>query len=431
MYTFERSHFRFVEISVPTGACYVTNPRYRVLAVASHPVQYMSPVLRRLAQTPELELNVAYCTLRGAEAMHDPEFNAVVKWDVPLLDGYGWVEVENRGSGAESFFGLYNLGLWKLIRGGSYDAVLCYLSYLRASFWISYAACKFSKTAFLFGTDASSLTSRVASRWKYYLKKASWPLLFSLADQVFVPSSATRDLMFSLRVPSSRVTLTPYVVDNDWWIAEAHKVDRDAVRAKWGAGSSTVVILFCAKLQPWKRPMDLLLAFAKLSADEKARAVLVYAGEGHQRAELEKRASSLGITDRVRFLGFVNQSQLPGVYTAADLMVLPSEYEPFAVVVNEASCCGCPVAVSDRVGAGRDLVEPVNPELIFPCGNLQALAGILHSSIVDREKFVEAGRRARNRMETWSVRESISGAVDAITRAVARRNKLDDIGNKQ
>src|SRR5664279_2060169 len=51
------------------GACYVTNRPYRVLAVASHPVQYMSPVLRRLAQAPEVQLKVAYCSLQGAEAM--------------------------------------------------------------------------------------------------------------------------------------------------------------------------------------------------------------------------------------------------------------------------------------------------------------------------------------------------------------------------
>jgi glycosyltransferase involved in cell wall biosynthesis len=402
----------------------VTNCRYRVLAVASHPVQYMSPVLRRLAQAPEIELKVAYCSLRGAEAMHDPEFNATVKWDIPLLDGYEWVEMGNQGSGEESFFGLNNPGLWKEIRTGKYDAVLCYVSYLRVSFWISCAACKISKTAFLFGTDASSLVSRAASRWKYYLKRAYWPVLFSLADQVFVPSSATRDLMLSVRVPSSKISMTPYVVDNDWWVAESGKVDRNAIRASWGASSSTAVFLFCAKLQRWKRPMDLLLAFSELSTEERAQAILVFAGEGHQRSELEKNAASLGVADRVRFLGFVNQSRLPGVYTSADLLVLPSEYEPFAVVVNEASCCSCPVAVSDRVGAGRDLVGPVNPGLIFPCGDIGALASILNKCILGRELFAEAGRCARKRMETWSLRESITGAVDAVQRAVARARPI-------
>ena len=55
------------------------------------------------------------------------------------------------------------------------------------------------------------------------------------------------------------------------------------------------------------------------------------------------------------------------------------------------------MAVSDRVGAGRDLVEPVNPGLIFPCGDVDALAKILRDCILDREKFAQAGRNARKR----------------------------------
>jgi glycosyltransferase involved in cell wall biosynthesis len=72
--------------------------------------------------------------------------------------------------------------------------------------------------------------------------------------------------------------------------------------------------------------------------------------DGPLRAELESEASTLGIDSRVRFVGFVKQSRLPALYTAADVMVLPSEYEPFGVVVNEAMCCGCPVISSDSVG---------------------------------------------------------------------------------
>src|SRR6267378_1996005 len=76
--------------------------RYRVLAVATHPVQYMTPIFRRMAEHPLLDFQVAYCSLRGAEAGHDPEFGADIQWDVPLLDGYSWTHVPNRGSAAES-----------------------------------------------------------------------------------------------------------------------------------------------------------------------------------------------------------------------------------------------------------------------------------------------------------------------------------------
>src|ERR1700756_3256372 len=108
--------------------------RFKVLAIATHPVQYMAPLFRRMAQEPALDLQVAYCSLRGATvANYDPDFQASVQWDVPLLDGYHWVEVPNQGTGEESFWGLRNPSLRELIRTGKFDAVLCYVGYVRAS----------------------------------------------------------------------------------------------------------------------------------------------------------------------------------------------------------------------------------------------------------------------------------------------------------
>ena len=83
--------------------------------------------------------------------------------------------------------------------------------------------------------------------------------------------------------------------------------------------------------------MDLLRAYAQ-AQPENSR--LIFAGEGALRKELEAEALRLGIPRQVLFLGFVNQSALPALYKLVDLMVLPSAYEPFAVVVNEAMCCG-------------------------------------------------------------------------------------------
>jgi hypothetical protein len=65
----------------------MSDRRYRVLAVATHLVQYMTPIFRRMAEHPSLDFQVAYCSMRGAEASHDPEFGANIQWDVPVLDG--------------------------------------------------------------------------------------------------------------------------------------------------------------------------------------------------------------------------------------------------------------------------------------------------------------------------------------------------------
>ena len=395
----------------------MAEPKFRILAVCSHAVQYMSPLLRRLESDPRVDLQVAYCSLRGAEAGLDPDFNTTVKWDLPLLDGYSWQEIPNRGSGDEGFFGLYNPGLWKVIRRGNFDAVLCFTGYIRASFWISYFAAKFSRAAFLFGCDQNSLEPRDGRAWKRWVKNLSWPILYGLADQVVVSSNAARSLIISLGIPEEDVTLTPLVVDNDWWNARAREVNRDAVRATWGAAPDTQVVLFCGKLQPWKCPLDLLHAFATIND---ARSLLVIAGEGPQREELQAEAGRLGVADRVRMLGFVNQSDLPAVYTSADVLVLPSAFEPFAAVVAEASCCGCPVIASDCVGAAPDLIAPVNPDFVFPAGNVDALTEVLRQAISSKSALAEFGRKARARMDTWSYRENIDGTVRAIARAVRK-----------
>ena len=329
----------------------MTERKYRVLFVCSHPVQYAAPVFREMTQRGDLDIQVAYCSLQGAEPGVDAGFGVEVAWDVPLLEGYPWLQVPNRSPwpGSGRFFGLFNPGLWDLVRERKYDAVVIYTGYRCADFWIVAAAAKLSGVPLLFGTDANSLGSVNGRRWKSWLKRFCLPAVFRLAD---VSISTGAALLRSLGTEEERLVVTPYVVDNDWWTREAARADPAAVRREWNVPESAAVALFCAKLQPWKRPHDVLRAFAKAGAPQ---AHLVYAGEGPLRGELEAEAKSLGIAANVRFLGFRNQSQLPAVYRAADLLVLPSEYEPFGVVVNEAMLCGCPVAVSDRVGRNRPL----------------------------------------------------------------------------
>jgi glycosyltransferase involved in cell wall biosynthesis len=394
--------------------------RFRVLMIASHPVQYHGQLFRRTATCPNLDLHVAYCSLRGAETGHDPEFGANIQWDVPLLDGYHWTHVPNMGPGDESFLGIFNPGLWNLIRDGKFDAVISFVGYVRATFWIAYLAARASGAAFLFGCDQGSLDSRDGRRWKSQAKRLAWPLLYRLADHVLVSSTRARQLIRSLGIPEERISLTLLVVDNDWWMARAADVDRAAVRSSWGASEKDVVFLYCAKLQPWKRPLDLLRAFARVG---QTNSLLVFAGEGPQRPELEAEAAALGVASRVRFLGFLNQSQLPAVYKSADLMILPSAYEPFAVVVNEAMCCGCPVAVSDQVGAGPDLVAPVNPGFIFPAGDVEALATLMSGVLSDPAQLREWSRRSLARMHDWSPERGIAATVDAIRAAVFRRGR--------
>src|SRR6202521_317994 len=132
--------------------------KYRILLVSTHPVQYAAPTFRKLAEQPELDVLVAYCSLQGADLGVDPEFNVPVAWDVPLLDGYRWVHVPNKSlrAGLGRFWGLVNPGLWKLVRRGGFDAVVLY-GYAYASLWIALAAAKSKRIPIMISSDTVKL----------------------------------------------------------------------------------------------------------------------------------------------------------------------------------------------------------------------------------------------------------------------------------
>jgi glycosyltransferase involved in cell wall biosynthesis len=405
----------------------MTQRPLRVLFVGTHPVQYSSPMFRLYAKDPRLEIQVAYCSLQGAEAEVDLDFGVEVKWDVPLLEGYPWVAVPNRSwsPGLGSFFGLFNPGIWSLIRSGNFDAAVFYTGYVYATFWIAVVAAKLSGLPILFGTDSHDLAPRDNKGWKRRIKKLLWPGLFGLADVVIVPSSGGAALICSLGIAEERIVVTPYCVDNDWWIAESSRVDREAVRRRWGVPRDASVVLFCAKLQPWKRPQDVLRAFA--GADS-PNAYLVFVGDGAMRSVLELEANSLGISDKVRFLGFVNQSGLPETYSASDILVLASEYEPFGVVVNEAMLCGGAVIVSDRVGARFDLVRDGETGFVFPMGDVAALSALLREALQSPESLKRVGEAARERMASWSPPQNRDALIMALEQAL--RLKAGDSGRR-
>jgi glycosyltransferase involved in cell wall biosynthesis len=376
-----------------------------------------------MAAHPRLDVHVAYCSLQGAQTGIDPDFGREIKWDIPLLDGYPWSHVQNRSvrPGLGRFWGLVNPGLWQMVTRGRYDAVILYTGYSYASFWIAVAAAKLSGAAVLFGTDASSNQPRKGSWWKLPFKSFVLSAIYRLADGKWAASSAGKEYLKTLKVPEREIGVVPLVVDNDWWSVRASKVDRVAQRWDWGIPESARVVLFCAKLQPWKGPMDLLRAFALADVPD---AHLVFAGDGPLSASLLSETQSLGIPSRVHFLGFKNQTDLPAVYKSADLFVLPSRYDPCPAVVCEAMLCGLPVLLSDEIRGRFELIDPGQTGFIFRCGNIEGLATLLRKVLMDPQRLASMGLAAREIMNNCSPQTNVRDFVELLDRASQTRPLL-------
>jgi glycosyltransferase involved in cell wall biosynthesis len=213
-------------------------------------------------------------------------------------------------------------------------------------------------------------------------------------------------------IEETRILLSPYTIDVERFRA-ARRLTRQQARKRVGVPDGRPVVLFAGKLTARKRPVDLVRAIRRL--DVPVRLVVAGTGELHEQVVAQARYCGVPVTD----LGFVNQSEIPYVYRAADILAMPSAWEPWGLAVNEAMACGTPVVCSTGVSAADDLVQPLGDQLVHPTGDAEALSSALRSAMTGSQDGLE--RRVVERIDQWTHREAVAGLLEAFDVAVGAR----------
>ncbi len=186
------------------------------------------------------------------------------------------------------------------------------------------------------------------------------------ADALIAPSESTRaDLLRLLHPAPGKVWVIPYgVADRLRPVAPADAIDR--ARRKWNLAAP--FLLYVGNLEPRKNIPLLLRAFKRL-VDRGRPHALVFAGSpGWQERGIFRTVERLGLGERVRFLGYLPQEDLPVLYSAAQVFVYPSLYEGFGLPVLEAMACGVPVVTSNLssmpqvAGDAALLIDPLSEQ---------------------------------------------------------------------
>ena len=157
---------------------------------------------------------------------------------------------------------------------------------------------------------------------------------------------------------------------------------------------------FCGQMIARKGLDHLLAAFSAL-AERRPRVRLLLAG---REAELLALLAALpeAVRARIEYAGFQPPEELPRYFARADVFILPSRYDGWGVVVNQAIGAGLPVICSDAVGAGYDLVEEGVNGLLFPAGNAGALAECMERFAARPALAAEWGAASRAKADAWT-----------------------------
>jgi len=176
-------------------------------------------------------------------------------------------------------------------------------------------------------------------------------------------------------------------------------------RSELARDVSTSIVLTVARLDAQKGIAHLLDAAVAVP-----RASFAIAGEGPDRAALEQRAATLGVSDRVRFLG--HRHDVPALLAAADLFVLPSLYEGLPLAVLEAMAAGVPV-IATSVGGTAEVVRDGETGTLVPPADADTLSSAIARTLADRQ---QASRLALAARSLVAQEHSVTSMVGSVSR---------------
>lgn len=392
-------------------------------------------MLKRLNESG-LHMCTYFATDITSQAHYDPGYDREITWDVPLLEGYEYEVLPllltkiPRWRGFRRFLKATR----QVLARDTPDAVWVH-GWGNAYSLAAIVAAWLDGLPIMIRGESQLGSLRGTWLWRRFHR---WLLsrLFRKIDYFLAIGSANKDFYKAYGVDSEKIVEVPFAADNAFFQARIKTAvgKLGSLRASLGISEDAFVILFSGRLVREKDAGTLIratgrlaehltvIAQAGLQARQRTNLVLLIVGDGELRSELESLANREA-PGLVHFLGFQNQRDLPDYYALCDVMVLPSLFEPWGLVVNEVMNAGKPVIVSDRVGSAADLVSSDKNGFVFPAGDVDALCGSLEKLVLEPSTTLGAGAASLEIISRWSYEEDVAGIRDACLRLASRDNQ--------
>jgi glycosyltransferase involved in cell wall biosynthesis len=294
-----------------------------------------------------------------------------------------------------------------------YDAVIMH-GWWGASNLLAYLTAFVRGLPVLVHSDRNALMAQTS--W-FRTSAVRW--LFRRISAFLVVGKRNADFYRNYGVPDSKMFLTPLAVDNEFYTREAARLasERPALRKQLGIAPEDCAILYVGRFVPEKGVPDLLTAFKELAT---SRAHLVLAGAGPEGDRLKEIVAANHL-EHVHFVGSKSYEELPECYALADVLVVPSQTEPWAVVVNEAMNFALPVVATRQVGAADDLVEEGVSGFRFQAGDTATLAALLRRLVENPALRHAMGEAALPAIRDWDFERGTEGVLAALRSLLPNR----------
>ncbi|MEW6731316.1 MAG: glycosyltransferase family 4 protein [Acidobacteriota bacterium] len=340
--------------------------------LVSHPIQYQAPLFRRLAASDKIDFVALFGSDFGLQPSYDSQFGCVVDFGIDLLSGYQsiFINQASRQPAIDRFFGLRTPSIHTALKAKPLDVLILH-GWRTAMMWQAALGAILRGIPYLMRAETPEFRSnRSPMRLQQQIRNFAVKSLVRRAAGLLALGAANERFYLRMGCAPERMFRVPYFVDNTAvaTAAATGRANRREIRATLGIPNDKFVVVAVAKLIQRKRPLDLVQALKALPADIH----LVWVGTGPLEEQLRAEAKVLNVEDRLHLAGFRPARETWTILGASDLFALPSQNEPWGLVINEAVAAGLPALVTDQCGGAEDLVVPDRTGEIVNTGDIAA-----------------------------------------------------------
>ena len=283
----------------------------------------------------------------------------------------------------EFFRGRDCLAIWKILKLSSPKIVIIAGNYPRLVL-IGFVWASLNKRSIAYWSDTNILDFERKGKLRKVIIKIWNRILFSRVDTFLYTGTRNRDyyeFVVGRKYLQGRLCRVPYP-------ALVHYSDKKATYER-----EIIRLLYVGRLISLKCVDSLINAIALLTSDMRVKTTLTIVGDGGERAYLEALVKKKDLSKQIQFLGAMPSNKVSKVYSEHDVLVLPSNHEPWGLVVNEALGAGLPVIAPYWVGAVSDLViDGYSGYVIEDNQPTTIKLAILRALHVDRKELEEMGK---------------------------------------
>jgi glycosyltransferase involved in cell wall biosynthesis len=315
--------------------------------ITTHPQYYQVPIFQIINQKKIFNLDVFYASDEGATISKDTEFNKTVRWDIPLLKDHNYRISKNQKISTTSFFLSFHK-LKNFLLKKKYDAILI-LGWNNIFYLKSFLIAILARIPLILRVETNH------NRKIFFIKRIikNLFLFFFLSKFKYFLYIGKRNKKFyqSYNIKNNQLFYAPYSVDNKFFF---HK-DRNLkfFKNKFNP-TRKKIILFVGKIIKRKNPQ----VFLELALFFKDRNDLLFmmVGDGNLMGYCKNYIANNNLNN-ILLVGFQNRKQIRAIYKISYVLVMPSKYETWGLVINEAMACKLPVIASSSCGCVDDLIK--------------------------------------------------------------------------